>query len=275
MTERQLQIIAGPCAAEGPEQVNTIAAFLEKLQRRRDIKVFMRACLWKPRTRPGWDGVQEKGIPWLINAAQNHDLTPATEVLLPEHLKAIIDHWENQGKPDIHILPWLGARNQNHLIIQAIAAIINQHPDLFPGLVIKNQPWPDPHHWSGIVKHVLSAGLPSEKLILCYRGNAPYPTIPNPNSLRNPPIWDEVAQIRRMYPTIPILCDPSHIAGRQDLVPIIAQQALSVQDADSRPLFDGLIVEVHPNPAQAKTDAAQQLTPNQLATMLANLGMIT
>ena len=274
--ERPFTLIAGPCAAESQNQIHQTAEFLNSLKPEltHPVILIMRASLFKPRTRPSWDGVKDKGIPWLIEAADTHKLQVATEVLLPDHLDDIIQAWHQLGQPPIQLIPWIGARNQNHLITQKIAHIVANHPDLFPSLIIKNPPWPDANHWIGAAEHALSTLLPRERLMLCFRGFAPHPLASNPNGLRNLPIWKIVQQVKLQLPDIPILVDPSHIAGSAEKVTSIAQTALQLQTSKGQPLFDGLMVEVHPHPASAKTDANQQLNFDQFYDLLCQLQLI-
>ncbi len=272
--EKPFTLIAGPCAAESETQINQTAQFLTSLDLNPLTTVIMRASLFKPRTRPSWDGIKEKGIPWLIQAAHDHRLQVATEILLPDQLDAIIQTWQQLDQPPIQLIPWIGARNQNHSLIQFIAQRITEFPHLFPRLIIKNPPWPDAKHWIGAAQHALLSFLSSDQLTLCFRGFAPHPHCPNPDNLRNPPIWEIVQQVKHQLPDIPILVDPSHIAGSVEKVTPIAQTALQLKTDKGQPLFAGLMVEVHPHPPSARTDAQQQLNFNQFQNLLCQLRLI-
>src|SRR3990167_10655861 len=100
-------IIAGPCAAESREQV--LIAIDNAKERTVD---FVRISLWKPRTKPGFDGLGKKGIPLLIEAVKM-GLNPATEVLTPKHTKAVIKAVLPTLKKNGKLMLWIGSRNQN------------------------------------------------------------------------------------------------------------------------------------------------------------------
>lgn len=237
-------IIAGPCAAESREQILTSARFMKE----RGVPV-LRASLWKPRTNPGFDGVGEEGIPWITDAAKL-GIAMATEVLLPEQAERVAQSVLVDAKAEELIL-WIGSRNQNHLNQQGIARAVN---DRRVKLMIKNQPWSDISHWEGIVNHVIQAGFPKERVILCHRGFCPNGS-PNPLGLRNIPDWEMAARLKEAT-KLPMIIDPSHIGGTVNNVFATTREAL-------RWNFDGFITEVHPNPTQALTDKNQQLNFEQ------------
>ena len=241
-------IIAGPCAAENEEQ---ILASLEDA-RKRGID-FLRISLWKPRTKPGFDGIGDKGIDLLVKVAKM-GVNPSTEVILPQHAQAVIDAVLPATK-DGKLLIWIGARNQNHYIQQEIARVAAAHDRVY--LMVKNQPWHNYEHWEGIIEHVLAGGMPKERLLICHRGFIPNGV--NPHGYRNVPDYDMTEKIRVKY-GLPMIFDPSHTGGTVDNVFLIAQQAAEHP-------FDGLIVEVHPDPKNAMTDAKQQLTWEQFDTL--------
>src|SRR5258708_16914171 len=105
--QKKLILIAGPCAAESKEQI--LLSIIEGKKRHID---FLRVSLWKPRTKPGFDGIKENGISLLALAAE-HGINPATEVLLPEHVDKILKEVLPINKT-VRVLLWIGARNQNH-----------------------------------------------------------------------------------------------------------------------------------------------------------------
>lgn len=245
-------IIAGPCAAETHSQVVNCAKELKK----RKIDG-IRACLWKPRTQPGFEGIAEKGIPWLAEAAEMR-IAVATEVMLPEHVTSLVEGL-NQVNGGAQMILWIGSRNQNHLIQKQIAQrLLTEGPETAL-LMLKNQPWLDERHWLGIFEHIIAAGFPKERVLLCHRGFSPNGN-PNPNSLRNMPDFEMAMRVKEKTGR-PMLLDPSHIGGSQDNVFKIVKKSLDFN-------FNGFMVEVHPNPAQAFTDARQQLNINQFDKML-------
>lgn len=251
MNNRKKYIIAGPCALESREQLR------ESVQALKPYATYIRASLWKPRTRPGWEGYGKEGIKILLEETIPHQLIPATELMMPEHAEDVV-HELNKFGTSVKMFLWIGARNQNHIIIHEIAKILadSKHDIL---LMIKNQPWPDPYHWIGLVQHVAHAGFPKEKILLCHRGFYPYSTIPNPDKFRNIPDFELVMDVRNQIEkdlgvAMPVIIDPSHIGGSPENV----KKAVSIMVDQNYP-FDGLIVEVHPDREKAKTDATQQL----------------
>jgi len=252
MKTKEKIIIAGPCAAESREQVINCAKELKK----RGIKI-MRASLWKPRTKPGFEGVGIKGISWLAEITKI-GITVATEILVPNQLIQLIKGIGKKGNLN-KILPWIGSRNQNHIIQREIAQIV---VDLMPKstkLLIKNQAWSDERHWLGIVDHVLGSGISKKRIILCHRGFSPNGQN-NPLNLRNIPDF-EMAQRVKITAGIKMLIDPSHIGGTVPNVLKVMKMAIEHN-------FDGMMIEVHPTPLEAKSDAKQQLTFKELDKLL-------
>src|SRR3989344_18242 len=252
-TERNRLIIAGPCAAESRNQVVECANAMKE----RGIEI-MRASLWKPRTKPGFEGVGSEGIAWLSEVT-NLGVTVGTEVMLPEHVSSMADGIAaNNGDPT-KVFLWLGSRNQNHVIQREIARrTLGEMPDNVR-LLIKNQPWSDEKHWSGIVDHVTGAGIDPGRVILCHRGFSPNGTT-NPDNFRNLPDFNMAMRVREKT-GLPMLFDPSHIVGSVDNVFKVVKAAA---DYD----FDGIMVEVHPEPPNAQTDTGEQLTLKELDQLL-------
>ena len=252
MKTKQKIIIAGPCAAESREQVVNCALALKK----QGIKT-MRASLWKPRTKPGFEGMGAKGIPWLAEVT-NLGITVATEILLPEQLTHLIRVIDKKG--DLRkVLLWIGSRNQNHLIQREIAKIIKEKMPKNVKLLIKNQAWADERHWLGIVDHILGSGISPKRLILCHRGFSSN-NQNNPENLRNLPDFEMAMRVKKKT-ELPMLIDPSHIGGSVENVFKVTKRSA---DFD----FDGMMVEVHPEPKIAKSDAKQQLTFKELDKLL-------
>jgi 3-deoxy-D-arabino-heptulosonate 7-phosphate (DAHP) synthase len=244
-------IIAGPCAAESEAQIDIAIAQAQK----RSIS-FMRVNLWKPRTKPGFDGLGESGLGLVVKVAEA-GLNPGLEVILPEHVSKVVDavlpHLQQNGK----LLLWIGARNQNHYIQKEIAALASQDPRIY--LMVKNQPWPNEEHWEGIIEHVLSAGIPKDNLLTCFRGFSPHGS--NPLGLRNIPDFEMAMRIKEKT-GVPMVFDPSHTGGS---VPNVFEMQRQAAEYD----FDGTIVEVHHDPPHALTDQKQQLTWEQFDELLA------
>lgn len=226
---------AGPCSAETPEQINATAAALADA----DLS-FFRAGLWKPRTRPGcFEGVGEEGLEWLADVRSTYGLKIGTEVATPEHVEACL-------KYDVDLV-WIGARTTpNPFAVQAIADAL-EGSDV--AVLVKNPISPDIDLWVGAIERLYSAGL--IKLGGIHRGFS----TSNKGEYRFAPHWKVPIEMKRRLPDLPIICDPSHICGRRDLIPAVAQEALDL-------LLDGLMVEVHVDPDNALSDAKQQFTPN-------------
>lgn len=241
-------IIAGPCAAEDHTQVTSTADALKNL----GITAF-RACLWKPRTQPGFDGIGSvMGAPILENVSRTTGMIVATEVLLPEHARELLINlvWKN---PHQQYVFWIGARNQNHLIQQGIADVLKNEPNVY--LMFKNQVWRDERHWVGIYEHIVKTGYPQERIMICHRGFMP--TGDNPRGYRNIPDYAMAMRVKQATGA-PMILDPSHIGGDSEKVLEVIAEAHEYD-------WDGYMIEVHPNPKAALTDASQQLTIAQLA----------
>ena len=227
-------VIAGPCSAESREQVMQTATELAE----KGIKIF-RAGIWKPRTKPGgFEGIGAVGLPWLKEVKENTGMMVATEVATPAHVLEAI-------KAGIDLL-WIGARTAaNPFAMQELA-------DALKGvdipILLKNPVNPDLELWIGGLERLYNAGLTNLGVI--HRGFSSY----DKKIYRNAPLWHIPIELKRRYPEITIICDPSHIGGARELVAPIAQQAMDLN-------FDGLIIESHCNPDCALSDAKQQLTP--------------
>ena len=245
-------MIAGPCAVESKEQ---IMAAVEQAKKRHIN--YLRMNLWKPRTKPGFEGLGEKAIDLLIAAAKQ-GVDPAAEVLLPEQAALVMDTVLSQV-PSARLLLWIGARNQNHHIQREIAKVVARDKRVI--LMIKNQPWSNEEHWEGIAEHALSGGIDKDHLILCHRGFAP--SGDNPDGLRNVPDYEMAMRVKKKT-GLPMIFDPSHSGGS---VPNVFKVTREAAQHD----FDGWLIEVHHDPAQALTDAKQQLTWSELDALMGEL----
>lgn len=239
-------VIAGPCSAESREQVLDTALALD----RQGISVF-RAGLWKPRTHPGgFEGVGEAGLDWLAEVRERTAMQVATEVATPAHVRAAAD-------AGIDIL-WIGARTSaNPFAVQEIADTLATMPRK-PAILIKNPVSPDLELWIGAIQRIAEAGV--DRLGAIHRGFSTY----GERHYRNRPYWAIPFELRRRIPQLTLICDPSHIAGRRELVGEVASKAMAMN-------FDGLIIETHICPECALSDAAQQLTPDELALLISRL----
>lgn len=241
--ERPL-VIAGPCSAETEEQVMTTARQLAD----KGCRMF-RAGVWKPRTKPGgFEGQGETALPWLQNVKKSTGMLVATEVATPEHVELAL-------KYGIDIL-WIGARTSaNPFAMQALADSLK---GVDVPVLVKNPVNPDLELWIGALERINRAGV--TRLAAIHRGFSSY----DKKIYRNLPMWQIPIELRRRFPSLPIMCDPSHIGGSRELVAPLCQQAMDLG-------FDGLIVESHCSPDSAWSDAKQQVTPDVLDYILSLL----
>ena len=230
-------VLAGPCSAETEAQVVQIAHELKNS----DVSIF-RAGIWKPRTRPGgFEGVGAIGLKWLQKAKAETGMLMAVEVANAAHVKLALEH-------DIDVL-WIGARTTvNPFAVQEIADAL-QNTDKI--VLVKNPVNPDLSLWIGGVERLYGAGI--KNLGVIHRGFSVY----EKNKYRNNPEWQIAIDLQNRFPLLPLICDPSHIAGRRDLIQEVSQQALDLN-------YDGLMIETHVDPDNAWSDAAQQVTPERL-----------
>ena len=237
-------VISGPCSAETEEQVMTTARQLAM----KGCHNF-RAGVWKPRTKPGgFEGNGEKALPWMKAVKEETGMLVATEVATPEHVELCL-------KYGIDIL-WIGARTSaNPFAMQAIADAL-QGVDI--PVFVKNPINPDLELWIGALARINQAGI--KRLGAIHRGFSSY----DKKIYRNMPMWQIPIELRRRIPDLPIICDPSHIGGRRELIAPLCQQAMDLG-------FDGLIVESHCDPDKAWSDAKQQVTPDVIDFILSLL----
>lgn len=239
------KLIAGPCSAESLEQMLLTARQLKSGGR---IDCF-RAGIWKPRTRPGsFEGMGERGLEWLAEVKKETGLPTACEVATPAHIELALRY-------GVDVL-WVGARTTvNPFYVQEIA-------DAVAGcditVMVKNPVSPDLQIWIGALERLNRAGV--TRLAAIHRGftsreNSPF---------RNDPMWSIAIELRSLFPELPIICDPSHIAGNRELIPLVAQKAIDLD-------MYGLMVEVHNAPCDAMSDAFQQLTPDDFDRMISAL----
>lgn len=244
LEDKRPLVIAGPCSAETEEQVMETARQLAA----QGVKIF-RAGVWKPRTKPGgFEGVGTEALGWLKKVKQETGMYVSTEVATAKHVQEAL-------KFGIDLL-WVGARTTaNPFAVQEIA-------DALKGVdipvLIKNPVNPDLELWIGAIERLHNAGL--RKLGVIHRGFSSY----DKKLYRNLPQWHIPIELHRRIPNLPIICDPSHIGGRRDLIAPLCQQAMDLQ-------FDGLIIESHNNPDSAWSDKDQQITPDVLSLILNTL----
>ena len=225
---KKLTYIAGPCAAESEQQVLETARALVATG-----DIIFRAGVWKPRTRPDtFQGVGDEGLLWLSRVKNELHVPVATEVVTAEQvtkaLEAGIDYL------------WIGARTSaNPIVVQSIVERLRVTGDGLRGILIKNPVNADAALWLGNIERLEATGVP---VTAVHRGCS------------HQPYWEMAHQVRVARPDIPMLLDPSHMSGDAELVPSLSRVAAELE-------YDGLMVEVHPHPEQALSDAQQQITP--------------
>jgi chorismate mutase len=237
-------VIAGPCSAETEEQVMNTAMQLAG----KGCHMF-RAGVWKPRTKPGgFEGNGEIALPWMAAVKEETGMLIATEVATPEHVELAL-------KYGIDIL-WVGARTTaNPFAVQSLADALK---GVDVPVLVKNPVNPDLELWIGALQRINQAGI--KRMGAIHRGFSSY----EKKLYRNMPMWQIPIELHRRMPGLPILCDPSHISGRRDLIAPLCQQAMDIG-------MDGLIVESHCEPDKAWSDASQQVTPDVLDYILSML----
>ena len=243
--------IVGPCAAESEEQLLRIADCLSAkrsvLCQRSGLysKIIFRAGLWKPRTSPDtFQGVGDIGLTWLQRVKETYNLPVATEVSTPEQvvkaLEAGIDYL------------WIGARTSaNPILVQSLAQTISNFQTL-KGIFVKNPVNEDPALWIGNIRRLQKTDIP---VYAIHRG------------CNHRPCWSMAYELRQALPAIPLLLDPSHLSGDAAKVPELCNIAAELD-------YDGLMIEVHDHPAEALSDAKQQITPDVFETILQTLQTI-
>ena len=238
-------VVAGPCSAESEEQVMSICS---QIAQNPSVQL-LRAGIWKPRTRPNsFEGLGEIALPWLVQAGKATNLPTTTEVANQKHVEAAL-------KAGIDVL-WLGARTTvNPFAVQEIADALR---GVNIPVMIKNPVNPDLHLWIGAFERIEQVGLTD--LTAIHRGFSVY----KHPKYRNVPTWQIPIGLKEERPDLPIICDPSHITGRRSLLLEVSQKAMDLN-------FDGLMIETHPNPDEAWSDAAQQVTAHGLNEILSQL----
>jgi chorismate mutase len=235
-------IISGPCSAETEEQVVQTATRLAATGK---IDV-LRAGIWKPRTKPGmFEGIGTKGLPWLLQAKKVTGLPTTVEVATAKHVEDALQF-------DVDIL-WIGARTTvNPFSVQEVADAL-RGVDI--PVLIKNPINPDLELWSGGIERLHKVGV--KKVGMIHRGFSNYGN----TEYRNAPMWHLPIEMKRRFPEMLLICDPSHICGRRDILQLVSQKSIDLD-------FNGLMIESHIDPDNAWSDAKQQVTPEGLAEIL-------
>jgi 3-deoxy-7-phosphoheptulonate synthase len=233
-------VMAGPCSAETEEQVDASAAAVK----RAGAKV-LRGGAFKPRSSPySFQGLGEEGLQMLRAAANAHDLKLITEVMDISQIE-MIDRYTDffqvgaRNMQNFTLLRELGHQRKPVLLKRGLSATIEE--------------------WLMSAEYVLSGG--NTGVILCERGIRTFET-----ATRNTFDISAIAVVKKLS-HLPVVADPSHGAGRRDMVAQLARAAVAAG-------ADGLIVEVHNDPDRALSDGAQSMFPSQFDRLMAELRII-
>ena len=238
-------IISGPCSAETEEQVLTTAKSLAATN-----KIDMlRAGIWKPRTKPGlFEGIGTKALEWLVEAKKQTGLPTTVEVATAKHVQDALQY-------NVDVL-WIGARTTvNPFSVQEVADAL-RGVDI--PVLVKNPINPDLELWSGAIERLQKTGV--ENIGMIHRGFSSYGN----TEYRNAPMWHLPIEMKRRYPGMLLICDPSHICGNRTMLQQVAQKSIDLD-------FDGLMLESHIDPDNAWSDAKQQVTPERLNEIFESL----
>jgi chorismate mutase len=213
------------------------------------IPIF-RAGIWKPRTRPNsFEGIGKKGLKWLCGLKEETGMMVSTEVANKQHVDEALDH-------DVDMV-WIGARTTaSPFAVQDIADALD---GVDIPVLIKNPVNPDLELWIGAIERIYQAGI--RRIGVIFRGFSVF----TESQYRNFPIWLIPIDLKRQFPQLPFICDPSHMGGRKDLLLPLSLNALDLN-------YDGLMIESHMSPQTALSDAAQQVTPDELGRLLEKVG---
>ncbi len=244
-------LLLGPCSAESCEQMQAV---YQHMYETGTPVSYIRAGVWKPRSRPGsFEGRGAEALEWIIALQAEYDIPAIVEVANTEQLELIRKH-------DIRAM-WIGARTAaDPFRVQHIAdALAGDTMQVY----IKNPVHPDLPLWMGNIERVQKKNKGKTGAI--HRGFSVYDSN---EKYRNRPYWTIPLELKRLMPELDVLCDPSHISGDSDMVASLGQKAWNMN-------FDGLMVEVHPTPREALSDAKQQIDLAQLDRCLADWEVYT
>jgi 3-deoxy-7-phosphoheptulonate synthase len=236
----ELAVAAGPCSVESPEQINAVAEAVAK-----DGARIIRAGAFKPRTSPyAFQGLGEKGLQMLRQAADTHHLFVVSEVMDLSQIRMMSDYVD---------IFQVGARNmQNYFLLRALGEV--QKP-----VLLKRGMSATIEELLLSAEYILAGG--NHNVILCERGIRTFE-----NYLRNTLDIAAIPVIKKLS-HLPIVADPSHGTGRRDKVPPMARAAVAAG-------ADGLLIEVHNDPDHALSDGAQSLTPGEFSQLMGELRII-
>ena len=237
---KEIILMGGPCAVESSSQMSQSAETVKKAGGK-----ILRGGVFKPRTSPySFQGLGQEGLNYLVQAAKEQDLLCVTEVIDTLSLDLVAD------KVDII---QIGARNMQNFELLKLLGKINKPIILKRGLSATIE------EWLLAAEYILAAG--NSQVILCERGIRTYePSTRNTLDLSAVGVAKELSHL-------PVIVDPSHAAGRRDLISSLSKAAIAAG-------ADGLLIEMHPNPAVAASDGPQSLYPEQFVQLARELGTV-
>jgi len=230
---KEIVLMAGPCAVESREQMRTAAQGVKEAG-----GMVLRGGIFKPRTSPySFQGLGLEGLNYLTEAAAEYGLLTITEVMDEHSLEILADKVDiiqvgSRNMQNFHLLKLLGEIRKPVLLKRGLAATVEE--------------------WLAAAEYILAGG--NSQVILCERGIRTFEP-----STRNTLDLSAVSLVK-LLSHLPVIVDPSHAAGRADLVPALAKAAIAVG-------ADGLLIEVHPNPCEAQSDGFQSLTLEEFARL--------
>ena len=232
-----LVVMAGPCAVESREQLFEAADLVKKSGAQ-----FLRGGAYKPRTSPySFQGLEETGLRYLAEARERTGLKIVTEVTEVEAVATVAQYADMlqigaRNMQNFRLLKEVGRSDKPVLLKRGLAATLNE--------------------WLNAAEYIMSEGNPN--VVFCERGIRTYETY-----TRNTLDLSAVAAIKHLS-HLPIIVDPSHGTGKWRMVKPMAFAAVAAG-------ADGLMMEMHPNPAKALSDGPQSLTPENFAALMQGL----
>lgn len=237
---KEIILMGGPCAVESSAQMIQSAETVKKAGGK-----ILRGGVFKPRTSPySFQGLGQEGLDFLVQAAKEYDLLCVTEVIDARSLDLVVN------KVDII---QIGARNMQNFELLKLAGKINKPIILKRGLSATIE------EWLLAAEYILAAG--NSQVILCERGIRTFEP-----STRNTLDLSAVGVVKELS-HLPVIIDPSHAAGRRDLISSLSKAALAAG-------ADGLLIEMHPNPTEAVSDGPQSLYPEEFVQLGRELGEV-
>lgn len=233
-------LIAGPCSVESRSQL------LETAYAVREAGAHaLRGGAFKPRTSPySFQGLGEAGLEMLAEAREQTGMPIVTEIMAPEHIPLLTRYAD---------VLQVGARNmQNYALLNAVGE--SQHP-----ILLKRSMMASIEEMLMAAEYILSHG--NRRVMLCERGIRTFET-----ATRNTTDINAVPVLKSLT-HLPVILDPSHSTGHWEYVAAIARAGVAAG-------ADGLIVEVHVNPTEAKSDGPQSLKPERFAEMVSQIRAI-